>query len=139
MLWIKSFHIIAVVAWFAGLFYLPRLFSYHAAADDAPSVERFKVMERKLYYGVMAPAAIAAVVFGAWLWMGYGIGQGQRWLLAKLALVVLLVIYHLYCGMLLDDFRHDRNSRPSAWFRWFSEFPALVLVGAVLLAVVKPF
>jgi putative membrane protein len=139
MLWIKSFHIIAVVAWFAGLFYLPRLFAYHAAADDAPSIERFKVMERKLYYGIMAPGAVAAVVFGGWLWMGYGIGQGQRWLLAKLALVVVLIVYHLYCGMLLDDFRHDRNTRPRQWFRWFAEIPALVLIGAVLLVVLKPF
>lgn len=139
MLWIKSFHIIAVVTWFAGLFYLPRLFVYHAMADDSPSIERFKVMERKLYYGIMAPSAVAAIVFGGWLWMGYGIGQGQRWLLAKLALVVALVVYHLYCGMLLDDFKHDRNTRPHSWFRWFNELPVLVLVGAVLLVVLKPF
>jgi putative membrane protein len=139
MLWVKSLHIIFVVTWFAGLFYLPRLFVYHATATDAPSIERFKVMERKLYYGIMAPSAVLAVVFGSWLWLGYGIGQGQRWMLAKLALVVLLIVYHLYCGMLLDDFRHHRNTRSPTWFRWFNEAPVLVLVGAVILVVVKPF
>lgn len=139
MLWIKSFHIIFVVTWFAGLFYLPRLFVYHAQADDAPSIERFKVMERKLYYGIMAPSAVLAVLFGGWLWLGYGIGQGQRWLLAKLALVVALIVYHLYCGLLLEEFRHDRNTHPHTWYRWFNEAPVLVLVGAVLLVVLKPF
>ncbi len=139
MPWVKSLHIVFVVTWFVGLFYLPRLFVYHAMADDAPSIERFKVMERKLYYGIMMPSAVLAVGLGLWLWLGYGIGQGQGWLLAKLALVALLVVYHLYCGMLLDDFAHDRNAHTPVWFRWFNEVPAVVLVAAVILAVVKPF
>ncbi len=139
MLWVKSLHIIFVVTWFAGLFYLPRLFVYHAMANDAPSIERFKVMERKLYYGIMMPSAVLTVGFGIWLWLGYGIGQGQGWLLAKLALVALLIVYHLYCGMLLDDFRHDRNTHSHIWFRWFNEAPVLVLAAAVMLVVVKPF
>ena len=138
MLIVKSLHIIFMVTWFAGLFYLPRLFVYHAMSDDRPSVDRFKVMERKLYYGIMMPSALLAVAFGLWLWLGYGIGQGQRWLPAKLALVALLIVYHLYCGMLLDDFRHDRNTRSHTRFRWFNEAPVLVLFGAVLLVVVKP-
>ncbi len=139
MLWVKSLHIIFVVTWFAGLFYLPRLFVYHAMANDAPSIERFKVMERKLYYGIMMPSAVLTVGFGIWLWLGYGIGQGQGWLLAKLALVALLIVYHLYCGMLLDDFRHDRNTHSHIWFRRFNEAPVLVLAAAVMLVVVKPF
>ena len=139
MLWIKSFHLIAVVTWFVGLFSLPRLFAYHAIADDAPSIERFKVMERKLYYGVMAPGAVAAIFFGGWLAMNFGLGPARYWLLAKLALVVALIIYHLYCGMLLDDFAHDRSPPPQTWFRWFSQVPLLLVAGAVLLAVMKPF
>ena len=96
MLWVKSFHIIFVVAWFAGLFYLPRLFVYHAMTTDLPGIERFKVMERKLYYGIMTPSAVLAVIFGLWLWLGYGITGG--WLHAKLVLVLMLIAYHLYCG-----------------------------------------
>ena len=95
MLWVKSFHIIFVVAWFAGLFYLPRLFVYHAMTTDLPGIERFKVMERKLYYGIMTPSAVLAVIFGLWLWLGYGITGG--WLHAKLVLVLMLIAYHLYC------------------------------------------
>ena len=109
MLWIKSLHIIFVVTWFAGLFYLPRLFVYHAMTTDPPGIERFKVMERKLYYGIMSPSAILAVAFGLWLWLGYGFSGG--WLYVKLALVITLVVYHLYCGKFLADFRDDRNQR----------------------------
>ena len=107
MLWIKSAHIIFMVTWFAGLFYLPRLFVYHAMTADAPGIERFKVMERKLYYGIMTPGAVLTVAFGLWLWLGYGITGG--WLHAKITLVGLLILYHLYCGKLLKDFRHDRH------------------------------
>ncbi len=139
MLWLKSLHIIFMVTWFAGLFYLPRLFVYHALAEDAVSKERFKVMERKLYYGIMTPGAVLTVVFGVWLWVGYGIGAGQGWLLAKLALVIALIGYHIYCGILLDDFKNDRNTKSHVWFRWFNEAPVLVLAGAVLLVVFKPF
>lgn len=139
MLWVKSLHIIFMVTWFAGLFYLPRLFVYHAMADDTVSKERFKIMERKLYYGIMTPGAALTVVFGVWLWVGYGIGTGQGWLMAKLALVIALIGYHLYCGILLDDFANDRNTKSHVWFRWFNEAPVLVLAGAVLLVVFKPF
>jgi putative membrane protein len=136
MLWIKSLHIIFMVTWFAGLFYLPRLFVYHAMTDDAPGRERFKVMERKLYYGIMAPGAVLTVVFGLWLWLGYGIGG--PWLMWKLVLVLVLIAYHLWCGRLLADFKHDRNRHGHVFYRWFNEFPVLILVGAVLLVVFKP-
>ncbi|HUH94769.1 MAG TPA: protoporphyrinogen oxidase HemJ [Casimicrobiaceae bacterium] len=138
MLWVKSFHIVFVVSWYAGLFYLPRLFVYHATTDDAPGNERFKVMERKLYYGIMAPSAILTVATGAWLWLGFGIGGG--WLYAKLALVAILVVHHLYLGKLMDDFRDDRNRHGHLFYRWINEIPALpVLVLVVLLVVFKPF
>jgi putative membrane protein len=137
MLWIKALHIIAVVTWFAALFYLPRLFVYHAMSEDAVSIERFKVMERKLYRGIMTPSAIAAVSLGLWLWLGFGISGG--WLHAKLALVTVLLIYHGYCGKLLGDFRDDRNRRSHVFYRWFNEFPVLILIAVVILVVVKPF
>ncbi|MBS0335898.1 MAG: protoporphyrinogen oxidase HemJ [Proteobacteria bacterium] len=137
MLWVKALHIIFMVTWFAGLFYLPRLFVYHAQSDDRASIERFKVMERKLYYGIMAPGAVLTIVFGLWLWLGYGFSGG--WLHAKLALVAVLVGYHLWCGKLLADFKHDRNAKGHVWFRWFNEFPVLILFAVVILVVVKPF
>lgn len=137
MLWIKALHIVFVVTWFAGLFYLPRLYVYHAMADDPPGIERFKIMERKLYYGIMTPSAILAVAFGLWLWLGYGFAGG--WLHAKLALVLVLIGYHLWCGRLLREFREDRNRRSHVWYRWFNEFPVLLLLAIVLLVVVKPF
>ena len=137
MLWVKSLHIIFMVTWFAGLFYLPRLFVYHALSDDRASQERFKVMERKLYYGIMAPGAVLTILSGLWLWLGYGFSGG--WLHAKLALVAVLVAYHLWCGKLLIDFKHDRNGKSHVWFRWFNEFPVLILFAAVILVVVKPF
>src|SRR4051812_1226116 len=117
MLWVKALHIGFMVTWFAGLFYLPRLFVYHSQSDDRVSIERFKVMERRLYYGIMSPGAILTVVFGVWLWLGWGFSGG--WLHAKLALVAVLVGYHLWCGKLLADFRQDRNTRSHVWFRWF--------------------
>jgi len=137
VLWIKALHIVFVVTWFAGLFYLPRLFVYHAMAEDQVGIERFKVMERKLYYGIMTPSAVLAVAFGLWLWLGYGFAGG--WLHAKLALVLVLIGYHLWCGRLLRAFREDRNRRSHVWYRWFNEFPVLLLLAIVLLVVVKPF
>jgi protoporphyrinogen IX oxidase len=138
MLWVKSFHIIFVVTWFAGLFYLPRLFVYHALSSDAPSIERFKLMERKLYYGIMTPSAAIAVGLGLWLWLGWFRGAGG-WLHAKLALVLLLIAYHLWCGRLLAAFRDDRNRHTPLWYRWFNEAPVLALLAVVILVVVKPF
>jgi putative membrane protein len=137
MLWVKAFHIIAVVTWFAALFYLPRLFVYHAMSEDAVSIARFKVMERKLYRGIMTPSAMLAVALGLWLWLGFGFAGG--WLHAKLALVTVLLIYHVYCGKLLRDFRDDRNRHGHVFYRWFNEFPVLILVAVVILVVVKPF
>ena len=137
MLWIKAFHIVFVVTWFAGLFYLPRLFVYHAMTDDTAGRERFKVMERKLYYGIMAPGAVLTIAFGLWLWLGYGFSGG--WLHVKLALVAVLIAYHLWCGKLINDFKHDRNTHSHVWYRWFNEFPTVILIVAVILTVVKPF
>ena len=136
MLWVKSLHIVFMVTWFAGLFYLPRLFVYHALSEDALSQERFKVMERKLFWGIMTPGAVLTIAFGLWLWLGYGISGA--WLHAKLALVVVLVAYHAWCGKLMLDFRAGRNTRSHVWFRWFNEFPVVVLVASVILVVVKP-
>jgi len=138
MLWVKSLHIVFMVTWFAGLFYLPRLFVYHALAQDAVGIERFKLMERKLYFGIMTPGAVLTIVFGLWLWLGYGIAGG--WLYAKLALVAILVAHHVWLGKLMLDFRHDRNRHGHVFYRWINEIPALpVLFGAVLLVVFKPF
>src|SRR5712692_2005873 len=114
MLWVKSLHIVFLVSWFAGLFYLPRLFVYHAMATDAIGIERFKVMERKLYYGIMAPSAVLTIVSGMWLWLGYGITGG--WLSAKLALVAILVAHHLWLGKLMRDFREAHTSELQSQF-----------------------
>src|SRR4051812_27582331 len=137
MLWIKSFHIIFMVNWFAGLFYLPRLFVYHAMSDDTVSRERFKIMERKLFFGIMTPGALLTIGFGVWLWLQYGIGGG--WLHVKMALVGLLVVFHVYCGKLMSDFRHDRNRHGHVFYRWFNEIPVILLVGIVLLVELQPF
>ena len=138
MLWIKALHIIFMVTWFAGLFYLPRLFVYHAMAEDAISRERFKVMERKLYVGIMHPSAVLTIAFGTWLWLGYGITG--NWLAAKLALVAVLVAHHLWLGRLISDFRNDRNRHSHVFYRWINELPAApVLFLVIILVVVKPF
>ena len=129
-----------MVTWFAGLFYLPRLFVYHAMSDDSVSNERFKVMERKLYYGITTPGGIFTLVFGLWMlhdyaWAAWG---GQLWLSVKLVLICSLILYHIYCGKLLADFKYDRNTHSHVWFRWFNELPVLILIAIVLLAVLKP-
>lgn len=141
MLWVKAFHIIFMVTWFAGLFYLPRLFVYHAVCTDAPGLERFKVMERKLFYGIMTPGAVLTVTFGIWIladyaWVAY---SATGWLHTKLALVILLIIYHIYCGKLVRDFKHDRNAYGHVFYRWLNEMPVLVLIAIVILTVVKPY
>jgi len=139
-MWLKAFHLIFMVTWFSGLFYLPRLFVYHAASEDAISIERFKIMERKLYYGITMPGGILTLVFGIWMladyaWAVYG---QMLWLHIKLGLIALLVVYHLYCGKLVKDFRDDRNRRSHVWYRWFNEIPVVFLIAVVLLAVLKP-
>jgi protoporphyrinogen IX oxidase len=138
VLWVKSFHIVFMVTWFAALFYLPRLFVYHAQADDRVSLERFHLMERKLFWGIMTPGAALTIAFGVWLWLGWFRGSSS-WLHAKMALVAILVGYHSWCWRLMRDFAAGRNNRSHVWFRWFNEFPVLVLFATVFLVVFKPF
>jgi len=141
MLWVKSFHLICVVTWFAALFYLPRLFVYHAMSEDKASNERFKIMERKLYRGIMTPSAVLTLFFGGWLLSYYSLEQiaVMHWLHVKLILVILLFAYHGYCGRLLKQFKNDDNTRSHVFYRWFNELPVLVLISVIILAVVKPF
>jgi putative membrane protein len=139
MLWVKTLHLVFMVTWFAGLFYLPRLFVYHAMAEDRISIERFKVMERKLFWGIMTPGAALTIGFGLWLWLGWFRGQFTGWFHAKLALVALLVAYHLWCWRLLKDFAAGRNTKSHVWFRWFNEFPVVILFATVFLVVFRPF
>jgi len=137
MLWLKAWHIIFVVTWFAALFYLPRLFVYHAMSSDLATIERFKIMERKLFNGIMTPGAVLTLISGVWLWVGFGFKGG--WLLAKIGLVGILVIYHLYCWKVMLDFRNNRNVHGHVFYRWLNELPTLILIGVVILVVVKPF
>lgn len=139
MLWVKAFHIIFMVTWFAGLFYLPRLFVYHASADDETSRERFKIMERKLFWGITTPGGIITIALGFWLISFFGTAiLSMFWMQLKLALVAILVVYHIYCGKLLNDFKNDRNTHSHVWYRWFNEFPVLVLIATVLLVELQP-
>ena len=138
MLWVKSLHLVFMVTWFAGLFYLPRLFVYHAQATDALSQERFVVMERKLFRGIMTPSAVLAIAFGVWLWLGWFRGAGG-WLHAKMVLVLILLGYHVWCWRLLRAFADGRNRRSHVWYRWFNEAPVVILFATVFLVVLKPF
>ena len=140
MLWVKAFHIIAVICWFAAIFYLPRLCVYHAMSEDQPSVERFKIMERKLYRGIMTPSMIAVVILGGWL-MSYNLDYylSQSWIHAKLTLIAVLIGYHFYCGKIMVQFRDDQNTRSHKFYRVFNEIPVFLLVAIVILAVVRPF
>ena len=140
LLWLKAFHIIAVICWFAALFYLPRLFVYHAMAEDHISRERFKVMERKLYRGIMTPAAIATVLLGAWMVsLNLDYYKAAQWLKWKLLLVGLLMAYHAACGVFLRQFAANTNQRSHVFYRVFNEIPVILLIGIVLLAVLKPY
>ena len=139
MLWVKAFHIIAVICWFAAMFYLPRLFVYHAMSEDQISRDRFKIMERKLYRGIMTPSAIATVLLGGWLIsFNPSYYMSEWWMHAKLGLVVILILYHIACWRFLLAFRDDRNTRDHKFFRYFNEFPVLLLIAIVILVVVKP-
>ncbi|MCY1396834.1 hypothetical protein D3C76_315450 [compost metagenome] len=139
-LWLKAFHIISIVCWFAGLFYLPRLFVYHAMSEDTTSRERFVIMERKLYRGIMGPAMIATFVFGIWLLsLNPGGYFSQGWMHAKLTLIVLLTGYHHMCGAQVKRFARGENTRSHVFYRWFNEVPVVFLVTIVILAMVKPF
>ena len=140
MLWVKAFHVIFMVTWFAGLFYLPRLFVYHAMSHDDISIERFKIMEHKLFYGIMTPGALITLILGLWMLFdnGWLAGSQMLWLQIKLALVMVLLIYHGWCWKLLQDFKHNRNRHSHIWYRWFNEAPVLLLVAIVILVIVKP-
>lgn len=138
--WIEAFHIISVVCWFAALFYLPRLFVYHAQADDPISNERFNVMERKLYRGIANPSMIATLALGGCLVMSNrNYFFDQTWFHIKMLLVLFLVGYHHACGSLMKKFRDNKNTRSHIFFRWFNEVPVLILIGAVVMVVVRPF
>lgn len=138
MLWLKAFHVIAVVTWFAGLFYLPRLYVYHADTVDLISIERFKIMERRLF-AIMTIGAAASVAFGVAMLLAAPVYLTMSWLRIKLSLVLVLIAYHGYCHKLMRDFAQDRNTRSAKWYRGFNELPSLLLIAIVLLAIVKPF
>ncbi|MFC3110289.1 CopD family protein [Undibacterium arcticum] len=140
MLWIKSLHIVFIISWFAGLFYLPRILVNLAMETETVATERLLTMARKLYR-FMSLLMIPTLVFGLWLWLGYGIGKGpgNAWLHVKLLLVLLLIGYHHACGALLKKFENARNTRSHTWFRWFNEVPVVLLLAIVILVIVKPF
>jgi protoporphyrinogen IX oxidase len=138
MLWIKTFHIVLVAAWFAGLFYLPRIFVNLAMETEPAAVGRLLTMARKLYR-FMTFIAVPALACGLWLWLVVGIGRGQGWIHAKVSVVVLLVAYHFYCGRLLATFERGDNQRSHRWYRFFNELPVLGMLAAVALVVIKPF
>jgi putative membrane protein len=139
MLWIKAFHIIAMVTWLAGLLYLPRLFVYHAMTKDLAGLERFKIMERRLYFGIMTPGAILTLTLGIVLisynFTGY---MHAGWLHTKLFLVALLLVFHLYCGKTRRNFFNGKNTHSATFYRWINEIPTVLMIGIIILAVVKP-
>jgi putative membrane protein len=138
MLWVKTFHIVLVAAWFAGLFYLPRIFVNLAMETEPAAVSRLLTMARKLYR-FMTFIAVPALACGLWLWLVVGIGRGQGWIHAKVSVVVLLVVYQFYCGRLLAAFERGENRRSHRWYRFFNELPVLGMLAAVALVVMKPF
>ena len=142
ILWLKAFHIIFLVTWFAGLFYLPRLFVYHTdlSSDSSNEYNRFSTMERRLYWGIMTPSAVITVFLGLDLIhrMRYSFRSLPHWLQLKIGLVLILLGFHVYCGYLLKQFKCNRNTRSSLFYRWFNEIPTVILIMVVCLAVVKP-
>lgn len=139
MLWLKSFHIIAMVCWFAGLFYLPRLFVYHTMSEDRVSRDRFVIMERKLFWGITTPSAVATLFFGFWLLLqNLEYFLAWWWMQLKLALVVLLLVYHGMCWVYMNTLRDGSSSRTHVFFRIFNELPVFLLIAIVVLIVVKP-
>ena len=137
--WVLAFHIIAVICWFAALFYLPRLFVYHAMSEDEISIERFKVMQRKLYRGIANPSMISTIIFGLWLVTLVPAYLNEIWFQLKAGLVLLLIGYHHMCLSHMKRLAEDRNDKTHVYFRVFNEVPVLILVGIVILVVVKPF
>ena len=137
---LKTLHIIFMTAWFAGLFYLPRLFVYHAMTKDKVSLDRFVIMERKLLYGIMTPSAILTVAFGFLLTYLYlPLYLEQTWLALKIILVVTLIFYHIWCINLYKDFEENKNKHSHVWYRWFNEFPVIILILIVFLVIYKPY
>lgn len=141
ILWLKAFHIITLITWFAGLFYLPRLFVYHATCEDQAGNERFKVMEYKLYRYITTPSGVLAVALGIWMigLYGFNILLEWYWLQVKLVLVAIIIWFHWYCGQLVKVFARDENTRPERFYRMINEIPTLPMVLIIILAVVKPF
>ena len=140
MLWITSLHIIFMVTWFSGLFYLPRLFVYHAMSTDEISNARFKIMERKLFYGIMTPGAVMTLIFGFWLLSADPNNYFHLvWFQLKFAAVMLLICYHLYLGKLLNNFKYDHNQHSHVFYRWINEVPVLFLAVIIILVIVKPW
>lgn len=139
MLWIKAFHLVAVICWFSGLFYLPRLFVYHAMSEDQPSLDRFVIMERKLFWGITTPSAVATIILGTWLLLANAqYFMAWWWMHAKLVMVAALVIYHCLCWRFMVDLRDGRNKHSHRFFRIYNELPVFLLLGIVILIVVKP-
>lgn len=138
-LWLKAFHIIFVVTWFAGLFYLPRLFVYHAMATDEASIERFKIMERKLFFGIMTPGGLISTFLGVWMLMENMALMKMGFMHAKLFIIILLWAFHIYCAKLMFTFKRDQNTRSHKFYRWINEIPTVILFAVVILVVVKPF
>lgn len=141
MLWLKALHLIFMVTWFSGLFYLPRLFVYHAMTEDTAGRERFKIMERKLFFGIMTPGMVLTIIFGIWMLGDYAwvLYKSSGWLHIKLTLIVLLIGYHMLCLKWLLAFKHDQNTHSHVFFRWINEIPVFFLIAIIILATVKPF
>jgi putative membrane protein len=137
MIWVKIFHLFAVIAWYAGIFYLPRLFVYHAMTEDEAGRARFKIMERKLLRGIMNPSAAVSIILGGWLWLGYGFTG--TWLYLKLVLVGILLLYHGWCMKIVSDFKQDKNTHSHTFYRWMNEVPVALLLGILILVELKPF
>ena len=139
LLWFKALHLIFMVTWFSGLFYLPRLYVYHAMANDDISLARFKIMERKLYFGIMTPGAILTLIFGfltlSYHWDFY---LHSIWMQLKLICVCFMLVYHLYLGKLLFAFKKETNRHSHVFYRWLNEVPVLFLFAIILLAILKP-
>jgi len=138
MLWVKALHILFVTSWFAGLFYLPRIYVNLAQAQEPAVTDWLLGMARRLYR-FMTPLAVLALAFGLWLFLGYGLGSGQGWMHAKLVLVLALAVYHLACGRMLKAFEQGANRHSHRFYRWFNEIPVLLLLGILILVVVRPF
>ncbi len=141
MLWIKAFHIITVITWFAGIFYLPRLFVYHTELKENNSNTTFKTMERRLYYGIMMPSFVITTTLGLWLLFSHNLAiySSQYWLITKLVLVALLIVYHFACGYFVRVFKNDNNTKSAKFYRIFNEIPVIILIAIIILVVVKPF